>query len=48
MVNVFDTISLKNMTNRDIIAGINITTQSGNRHNRFASFNLYESFRTVY
>ena len=34
--------------NRDIIARNYITTQSGTRHNRFASFILYESSRTVY
>ena len=47
MVNVLNTISLKNM--QIVILLLNyITTQSGTRHNRFASFVLYESSRTVY
>ena len=47
MVNVFDTISLKNM--QIVILLLNyITTQSGTRHNRFASFILYKFSRTVY
>ena len=48
MVNVLSEISLKNMTNRDIIASnYNTFWKSGTRHNRFASFILYESSRTV-
>ena len=48
MVNVFYTISLKNMQIVILLMHLHHDSRSGTRHNRFASFILYESSRTVY